>query len=828
MQEDSRRRYSLIHTAVVLALYGSASIARAQEQNSVPQQDSGPVQEVVVTATLRREDVTDVPYSISAISGDDLKAEGVTDLVTLARAAPSFSLVDLGTRYEDAEIPIIRGINASSVVEGPQILTQSPVGIYIDNSPIEGYFELTDVERIEILRGPQGTLYGAGALGGALRIIPNPPELGVLAGSLTGDVSSVAHGNQPGYGFEGFANLPLGDTLALRLSAKYAYEAGFINAFGLEERTGGAFSPPVLAEPSNPVTSPSVYLPEQKGWNDAKPFTGRASLLWKVGDLSAELAYTGAHVEGNAGPQTNTDFPGGPYPIDPRITFPPGGDYQYFSAEEQPYWRSTSLTSLDASYDAGFATVSSISSYYRTGGETFDDDTYQLFIYAPFSFYYTGSPINPRFISPAKYSDSDRAFSQEVRLVSHSGDDHKIDYAVGLFYQNRTRDSHYDSSAPGTDTYSQAQGCTAPYYLGAPFPNCLVTLGPNSDYYESAARQNFQNKSLYGELTLHATRRAQITLGARYYSEDFLANQSETSYALMTSTSGNPTETTNSGALFKVNPSYQFAQNQNLYATFSQGFRPGGANSFTIVGPLAESPQLLRYQADTANNYEIGVKGRIEGNYTYALAVFDVEWDHPQIAGYTPYTSTAVVYNGEKARSRGVEAESAGPLFVPGLHYSASLSDADARLTENFSLPANDGMGSIAPGIITGSAGERLPGSPMWSAAATISYERALGAEWSMDLTANATYTGSILNSLPTPGIPETPIPAYTIGNLSASLDQSRYRVTLYIDNVADKRAVVSFLQTPNVAVVGGLANYYLINRPREIGLRITLMGSKP
>ena len=116
----------------------------------------------------------------------------------------------------------------------------------------------------------------------------------------------------------------------------------------------------------------------------------------------------------------------------------------------------------------------------------------------------------------------------------------------------------------------------------------------------------------------------------------------------------------------------------------------------------------------------------------------------------------------------------------------------------------------------------------MWSAAATISYERALGAEWSMDLTANATYTGSILNSLPTPGIPETPIPAYTIGNLSASLDQSRYRVTLYIDNVADKRAVVSFLQTPNVAVVGGLANYYLINHPREIGLRITLMGSKP
>lgn len=174
MKTITNRRRTLVHSAVVLALYGSEGVSWADDQSNAT------LQEIVVTATQRRQDIIDVPYSISALSADELKSSAVTDLVSLARAVPSLSLVDLGERYATAEVAVIRGINASNVAQGSQLLTQSPVGVYIDNSPIDGVPALTDIQRVEVLRGPQGTLYGAGALGGAIRIISNPPELGVL------------------------------------------------------------------------------------------------------------------------------------------------------------------------------------------------------------------------------------------------------------------------------------------------------------------------------------------------------------------------------------------------------------------------------------------------------------------------------------------------------------------------------------------------------------------------------------------------------------------------------------------------------------------------
>ncbi len=411
---------------------------------------------------------------------------------------------------------------------------------------------------------------------------------------------------------------------------------------------------------------------------------------------------------------------------------------------------------------------------------------FRCFIYAPFTYYYTGNPINPRFVSSGLLTHSDKTFSQEVRLVSHPAEGDRVDYVVGGFFQNRRRDASLNSTASGTDTYSQAQGCTAPFYLGASFPDCLVTLGPNSTYFSTTVQQKFKNESAYGELTLHATPRAQITLGARYYHEDFSAGQSQIAYTLGTAIAGDLTETKSSGALFKINPSFEFAKNQTVYATFSQGFRPGGANSFPITGPLAESPALLSYREDKTNNYEVGVKGRSAGDFSYSLALFDVEWDHPQIGAYTPNTSTAVVYNAEKARSTGFDAESSGPLMIPGLRFSASASYAHSRLTKDFSLPGNDGTGNISPGVITGSAGSRLPGSPEWSAAVTLDYRRALTENWSTTLTANATYTGSVLNSLPAADSTETPLGGYTLGNLSGiagqitlsghSLRQQRHR----------------------------------------------------
>jgi iron complex outermembrane recepter protein len=366
-----------VRTAVCIALYGISQAAYSQQAALEP---ADSLAEVVVTATRRVETLEAVPYSISVVSSDQLAQAGVTDISSLATAVPGLSMYDYGARLSGATVPIIRGINATGEpTRGFRSFEQAPVGTYIGNSPIDGYFQLDDVKQVEVLRGPQGTLYGAGALGGALRIIPNSPELNNFSGAIEGSGGRVDHSDGTPYTLKGLVNVPLGDVLAFRAAAKYAYEPGFVNTYGLFARTNNGLSGiPLLANPADPINSPAVYS-DRPDWNFQKTFTGRASLLWKPSDsLSGELAVLHSSANGDGGPQVNPDFPGGVSPLDAATTLPAGGQYREFSQIDQPWSRNTNLTSLDLSYDAGFATVSSTSSYYTTSGSTLEDNTYSL------------------------------------------------------------------------------------------------------------------------------------------------------------------------------------------------------------------------------------------------------------------------------------------------------------------------------------------------------------------------------------------------------------------------------------------------------------------
>src|ERR1700733_14833958 len=218
-----------IGTAVLLALYGSPHLARAPQAAGPSDQ----LAEVTVTATRRPETLEAVPYSISVVGADQLERTGVTDIASLAEQVPGLSMYDYGARLTGATAPIIRGINATSQPRGFRTFEQDPVGTYIGNSPIDGYFQLDDVKQVEVLRGPQGTLYGAGALGGALRIIPNAPELNQFAGMVEASGGSLDHSDGTPYTVKAMVNLPLGDQLAFRVSGKYAYEPVFVDTYGL-------------------------------------------------------------------------------------------------------------------------------------------------------------------------------------------------------------------------------------------------------------------------------------------------------------------------------------------------------------------------------------------------------------------------------------------------------------------------------------------------------------------------------------------------------------------------------------------------------------------
>lgn len=807
-----------VGSAVLAVLYGLPQAASADQKDNAT---GGTLEEITVTATRRALTPEEVPYSLSVISGELLERANVVDLRSLALEVPGLSIFDYGARYAAATAPIIRGLNATGEPRGFRSFEQDPVGTYVGNSPMSGYFQLDDLKQVEILRGPQGTLYGAGALGGALRFIPNSPELGKFAGQIGVGADTTAHSSGTGYTLDGLVNVPLGDTIAFRGSAKYQYEPGFIHAYGLIERTGPYLTgAPVLADPADPVNSPAVFT-QKEDWNYQKTLTARGSLLWKPTDqFNAEFAYLYSHLEGDGGPQANPDVKAGPYALDPRVQFPAGGPYSDFTPSQQPYKRSTGLLSLDLSFDAGFATLSGTSSYYHTGGATSGDDTYHFASFPTYLPYYAGNPQNPRYLELQQFDDSAHVFSQEVRLVSKAGPDRPVDYTVGLYYEKATREGSWDVTEPGSYERSVAQGCTSYYYSGAPYPACLLNFGPGSTSFFQGDRQDFSDKSVFGELTWHFDARGQLTLGARHFQQDFVDAQSYYDYPFLTFLPAVPHSAPSSKNTYKVNPSYEYAEKQYVYFTWSQGFRRGGANSVPQVGVYKESPLLQQYAPDSVNNYEIGLKGRLPSGVTYTFAVFDIHWDHPQISQSLPSGNLAV-YNGNTAVSRGFEFESAGPLFIDGFSYNVGFALADAKLASDFSLPANNGAGVILPGEIRGFAGEQLPGSPRFSSSATVNYMREIQPDYDLTLALNQTYRTHVPMGLSASDGSNTlgNSSAYGLWNLSATLVHGTWSAALHANNLLDKRAVLA--PPTRVGYLGNLTDDYEINQPRVIGVTL-------
>ena len=808
-----------VRAAVCVALYGMWPAAHAQQTPAAQEAAVAALQEVTVTATRRQQTLEAVPYSMSVVSADRLAETGVTDLASLATEVPGLSMYEYGARLAGATVPIIRGINATGEpTRGFRTFEQAPVGTYVGNSPIDGYFQLDDLKQVEILRGPQGTLYGAGTLAGALRLIPNSPELGRWSGLVEASGGKLAHSDGTPYAVRGLLNVPLGDVLAFRASAKYSYEPGFVDTYGLFVRTNNGLSGiPLLANPAQPVTSPAIYQ-DQKDWNFQKTFTGRASLLFKPTEaLSVEAAILHSDANGDGGPQVNHDFPGGTSPLDPNTQLPPGGPYREFSQIDAPWSRYTNLTSLDISYDAGFATVSSTSSYYRTSGSTLQDNTYSLggLSNGAFLFYYAGVPTNPRFIYDQAFTDNAHTFTQEVRLVSKSGPDKVIDYVLGVFYENQTHEGDWTIAVPGTPEYQAAQGC---------LPNCPfdVSVAPGDVTFRQVDTQSFKDKSVFGELTWHFVKDGQVTVGARHFNQEFTDAQSYDDYNFPTHLPATPHESPASKTVGKVNPSYEYAPDQYVYAAWSQGFRRGGANSVPLTGVFRESPLISTYAPDSTNNYEAGLKGRFSNGLSYTVAVFDIKWDKPQISSSLPSGNLAV-YNANTAESKGFELESSGPLFVPQLIYSVSFAYADAKLTSDFSLPANDGTqtGTIVPGLIHGSNGQQMPGSPKTSASVALNYDMAVSAGYDLALTASYAYRAGVPMQLsPTLGVTTVQRSStYDIVNFNAALNHRPWRTTLYVTNLFDRQNIL--VPPTQFNELGKLTNDYVVSVPRELGLRV-------
>ncbi len=801
-----------VGAAVMCALYGFPPATPAQQAPQPTESAAASLDEIIVTANRREQSLESVPYNLSVVSSEQLAQANITDISGLANAVPGLSMYDEGARFTGAVSPIIRGINATAEpTRGFRTFEQNPVGTYIGNSPIDGYFQLDDLKQIEVLRGPQGTLYGAGALGGALRILPNDPQLNTTSGAVEAGGSRFDHSSGTGYALKALVNLPLGDTIAIRATAKYQYDPGWINAYGLLARTNNGLSGiPLLADPGDITTSSPIYS-DRDDWNWQKTFTGRVAALWKPGDaFSAQLAFLHSNVQGDGGPVVNPTFAGGASPIDPASTLPPGGHYQEFTQIDQPFSRYTNLTSLDLAYDAGFATLSSTSSYYTTSGAAQQDNTYDLAGldsggYKP---YYAGTPTNPRFIYDQLFTDKAHTFSEELRLVSKANADNHFDYVLGVFYEKQTRVGAWTIAIPGSPEYAAALGET-------------ILVGPNDENFQQIDTQSFQDKSVFGELTYHVTKDVQVTAGIRHFSQTFSDAQSYRDYTFPTNLPATPHDSDASKTVGKFDASWQYAKDQFVYALWSQGFRRGGANSVPLSGPFQESPLLQTYKPDSTNNYEAGVKGRFANGVSYSADVFYIRWTDPQISSSLPSGNLAV-YNANTAESKGLELETSGPLAL-GFGYALGYSYTDAKLSSDFSLPANEG-GVITPGALTGLSGEQMPGSPKNSVSAALLYNTGIAQGYDLALSLNGVYRSLVKMQLaPTLGsatVQESS--SYGILNVNAVVSHAAWRYTFYVSNLLDKQEVLVPPTQPGASNdLNGLANDYLVNPPRQIGVRI-------
>jgi outer membrane receptor protein involved in Fe transport len=819
---SSRRRAWLASASCLGLLFCLTPMAAAADPAGPAAGDGATLGEVVVTASRREETVTKLPFNISAYGGQALEKANVSTMAELTQQVPNFVIEDAGARSTASAIPIIRGLNASQPVVSSARFFQSPVGFYLGNSPVTGSIPLFDVERVEVLRGPQGTLYGAGALSGAVRIVPVDPKLGAFGGFVTGSVAAVSHSSGVDNSEALAINIPIGDTAAFRFNIKREYDAGFIDQRDILRRQNGDFvaGAPILANPADVANSPGVYF-NKKDVNYSVTTSGRAAFLWKPTDrFTLNLAYNYSWVNGNGGPIDNPTYEGGPSPLDPRRILAATGEYERSLPTLEPFSRRSELASIDASYDLGFATLATTLSYGQTNGKAETDATVAL-LGSPYGYYYTGSPADPRVVIPVTNPDSERTYSEEVRLVSKTGG--AFDYIVGAFFQQQKRYIGLTVWDPGADVQSAAAhgGSTTPIIEGGTY----IPLFPNGAAYKQPVFQHFKDYSAYGELTWHISDRWSVTGGGRVFHQTFEQQEFAHSTFFEFLLTPHNSSTTNDHIL-KLNTSYALDDRNQVYATFSQGFRRGGANAFVTEGPVLEPTQLLTYQPDKTNNYEVGFKGTLHGIY-YSADAFYVDWDKPQIDLLTPYNLTAVVVNANHAASYGLEFEAAGPVpWVDGLSFAAGFAWSHARLTDDFHLPSGNGAGGVVADAINGFKGDRLPGSPDFSGSLNLNYKVSLSNAASVTYSLGVDYRSSTLNQLPqiSSNTPSLAAPAYALTHGSVSYARGDWEAEIYGSNLLDQRTVLAepVRTLTSRELVGNWGNNFVVARPREIGLRLT------
>jgi iron complex outermembrane recepter protein len=803
------------------------TINNAEEQVVAPEQDEDLI---IVTATKRASTVQDVPFSVNAQTQEDIQRANANTIEDISRNVAGLTVQNLGPGQSQVAI---RGVSAGQIIrDQPGVKEQ--VGVYLDESVISlslftPDLDLFDLNRVETLRGPQGTLFGSGSVGGTLRYITNQPRLGKMEGLVEGNINHVHEGDFGGHA-KGAVNVPLGDTAAVRAVGYYTKYAGFIDAEG-------------------PAGGNNI--------NDGSRYGGRLALLWEPTDnlrITPRVVYQKISVDGFNREEFYNMY-------DNQFTTPsnpggPGERTQYLKLREK-FTDKAWLADLVGSYDFGGVELTSVTSYTKRD-ILVSRDASALTGSVGISF--SGLPAGPsgnvdpdvaQLDSNLRDTTDLKQWTQEVRLSSTGSG--PFQWLVGGFYSKVDRKYEQRLPTPGFDDPAAQQAieglCLAGVSVFCSSPGVPITLEeaqngfPFNSPYNADLPYDIKQKAVFGEAS-YDWGTFKLTAGARYYdfseTRDFVSGGP---FSNVDTRIGD--KTSSNGVSPRVILSWEPNNNLSVNAQVAKGFRLGGVNdplNFPLCTGGATGIDALTYgnhptyDDETLWNYEAGFKYQKRG-VTFNSAVFYTSIKDLQVTADAGSCSSRVVFNVPKAHTLGIEAEISGSP-MDGL----DLSFAGSYINSTFDSDVRTIDGAIIAGI---QDGNRLPSVPNLQFATTAAYGQRfrdsgdwyvqaswqfVGDRWSQPGDQqpgvgnfdNMIFFDPDTGDVGTGGVfdftSKLKLPSYNLVNLSTGINfDSGLGVSLYVNNIFDENAKLSFDRER-----GGRARLgYNIGTPRTVGITV-------
>ncbi|WP_243450574.1 TonB-dependent receptor [Sandarakinorhabdus glacialis] len=755
---------------------------------------------IIVTATRRAVSLADVPINIAAIGAEQLREQRIDDIRSLGSFTPGVTIIDSGPR--GAGNIVLRGISADDTSTGGAN-TDSALAIYLGEIPLYLDFKLLDMQRVEVLLGPQGTLYGLGTLAGAIRYIPNRPDTENWSVDLHSRVSARAESKDLGFVGDFTLNVPIiKDHVAFRTTSGYYYEPGFIDYPFVLQNPGTSLPQPGGTNLGTAAQQGS-NLRRERDVNYERTYTTRNQLLLQANDdIKAYLTYAFQQTE-TGGRQANGAgvLGSGKYE----------GPWRYL----EPQKRKAHLFAGELDINLGdIAQLVTATAYTKQDIDAIGDNTDLLldldYDYEQF----------PAFSSYAPSHSEYKQFNQEVRFVSTHGG--PFSWVVGGFYNKFEVDNNRQEYVPGY---------YAAFPTGKPNPSFSRTR-PDDLEYMSFVQTKTVEKALFGEVTFKPIDAWQITGGLRYY--DYTAEATGGTEIPMTGGGVRRTpyplvrfdpsrirsgSTSSDGFVYKFNTSYKFRDGLLAYATYSTGYRIGGVNRVPpciIPLPAGQNvcalPNELVFGPDKTRNKEIGLRASFFDNrLTVNLAGFIVDWSDVQVGSQTANGAVGITINAAEAKSQGIEFSGTAKL-TDRLTLSATYAYLDAKLTAD------------APGLVTGldaSKGDRLPGSMKNSGSLIANYVQPVTEDGDVVLNWAVTYQGDVLTRVGERNFGET-LPDYWLNRATVFYRTSQFEFGVFANNIFNVYAVTSIGQDYSKQTVndGQYLRFYSqgVLTPRTVG----------